>query len=295
MYALIEMVAFQVPCDPGNVPTLPNFAAPAQIKIAEHLFKRDKMYFTLYKNIYSACFKMLNNNIANEFKMSMDPCLIGWNSTMSIQDILNQLELLYGRPTGHELLLNDALFQLPFRNTEAPKRLFWHIEQCQEIQVIADNPYTPMQLMTNAVQLLMSLGTFPPREFEDWETTANKTYASLKVFVHGAYARHLVAIQLRTTGQQGYVTNHNNNMFRVLEDGASATNDDAFVTTITNQTAANVTMGSTLGNTYEASLAPTNPSLSPQQEYAAAAATINQLTANQTEMWSVLSKERSKD
>ncbi len=143
-----------------------------------------------------------------------------------------------------------------------------------------------MQLMTNAVQLLMSLGIFPPREFEDWKATANKTYASLKVFAHGAYAWCLVAVLLRTTGQQGYVANHNNNMFCVLEDGASVTKDDASVAIITNQTAANVTMDSTLGNTYKASLAPTNPSLSPQQEYAAAATAINQLTANQTEMWS---------
>jgi hypothetical protein len=119
---------------------------------------------------------MLSDNIANEFKMSTNPHLIGWNSTMSIQDILNQLKLLYGRPTGHEPLLNNALFRSLFRNMEAPERLFWHIEQCQEIQVIVDNPYTLMQLMANAVQLLMSLGIFPPREFEDWEATANKTY-----------------------------------------------------------------------------------------------------------------------
>ncbi len=110
MHAFIKMVAFEVPCNPGNVPTLPNFAAPAQIKNAEPLFERDKIYFTLYKDIYRACFKMLNNNIANEFKMSTNPRLIGWNLTMSIQDILNQLELLYGCPTGHGLLLNDALF-----------------------------------------------------------------------------------------------------------------------------------------------------------------------------------------
>ena len=77
MYALIKMVAFQVPGNPGNVPTMPAFAAPAQIKIAERLFKRDKMYFMSYKNIYRACIKMLNDNIANEFKMSTNPCLIG--------------------------------------------------------------------------------------------------------------------------------------------------------------------------------------------------------------------------
>jgi hypothetical protein len=70
--------------------------------------------------------------------MSPDPCLIGWNSTMSIQDILNQLKLAYGCPSGHELLHNDTLLRLPFHATEAPERLFWRIKQCQEIQVIAE-------------------------------------------------------------------------------------------------------------------------------------------------------------
>jgi hypothetical protein len=131
MYAMIMMVPFQVPRNPGDVPMLPAFAAPEPIKIAKRLFKRDKTYFTLYKNIYRACYKMLNDNIANKFKTSPDPRLINWNSTMSIQDILDQLELMYRCPTSHELLQNNALFCLPFRNTEAPKRLFWRIKQCQ--------------------------------------------------------------------------------------------------------------------------------------------------------------------
>ncbi len=118
------MVPCQVPNNPGNVPMLPSFAAPAGIKIAERLFKRDKTCFTSYKNIYHACFKMLNDNIANEFKMSPGPRLISWNSTMSIQDILNQLKLAYGRLSGHELLHNDTIFRLPFCATKAPKRLF---------------------------------------------------------------------------------------------------------------------------------------------------------------------------
>jgi hypothetical protein len=227
---------------------------------------------------------MLNDNIANEFKMSTDPRLIGWNSTMSIQDILNQLELSYGRPTGHKLQQIDALFRSPFHNTEAPKCLFWHIKQCQEIQVIADNLYTQMQLMTNAIQLLMASGIFPVQEFKDCEATANKMYGSLKVFAHCAYARRLVAVQLRTTGQHGYVANHNNNMFQMLEEGASVTDDDASVVTITDHTAANATTDSTLGNIYAVSLAPANPSPSPQ-EYVAAAAAIKQLSANQTGMW----------
>ncbi len=229
---------------------------------------------------------MLNNNIANKFKMSPDPRLICWNLTMSIQDILNQLELAYGRLSGHKLLHNDTFLRSPFLATKAPERPFWHIKQCQEIQVIADNPYTPMQLMINAVQLLMVSGIFLMREFEDWEAIPNKMYNSLKLFVHGVYVHQLVAIQLRTTGQQGYVANqHNHNMYNVLEDGTLVTDDDGSVATITQQTAANITTGSTLGNTYAASLPTANPSPSPN-ECAAVAAAINQLSTNQTAMWS---------
>ncbi len=98
---------------------MPSFAAPSAIKIAKRLFKRDKTYFTSYKNIYCACFKMLNDNIASKFKLSTDPQLQGENSTMSIQDILNQLELWYGRPSSLEPLQNNVLFLLPFHMTEA--------------------------------------------------------------------------------------------------------------------------------------------------------------------------------
>jgi hypothetical protein len=96
--------------------------------------------------------------------------------------------------------------------TKAPKHLFWRIKQCQEIQVIADNLYTPMQLMTKVVQLLMASGIFPMREFKNWEATPNKTYNPLKLFVHGAYVHQLVAIQLRTVREQGYVANQHNHI-----------------------------------------------------------------------------------
>jgi hypothetical protein len=54
MYALIEMIPFAVPRDPGNVPMLPSFAVPAVIKISKHQFERDKTYFTSYKK-YLSC------------------------------------------------------------------------------------------------------------------------------------------------------------------------------------------------------------------------------------------------
>jgi hypothetical protein len=152
--------------------------------------------------------------------------------------------------------------------------------------VIVDNLYTPMQLMTNAVQSLMASGIFPMREFEDWEAMPNKTYNSFELFVHGAYVHQLVAIQLHTMGQHSYVANqHSHIMYNVLEDGASVTDDNGSVAMITQQTAANITAGSTPGNTYAALLSTANPSPSPNN-YAAVAAAINLLSANQTAMWS---------
>jgi hypothetical protein len=84
-------------------------------------------------------------------------------------------------------------------------------------------------------------------------------------------------------GQQDYVANqHNHNMYNVLEDGALVTDNNGSVATITQQTAANITTGSTLGNTYAASTA--NPRMSPNK-YTATAAVINQLSVNQMAMW----------
>jgi hypothetical protein len=54
---------------------------------------------------------------------------------------------------------------------------------------------------------------------------------------------------------------------------------------MTQQMAANITTGSTLGNTYAALLPTAYPFPSPNN-YTAAAAAINQLSANQTAMWS---------
>ncbi len=70
----------------------------------------------------------------------------------------------------------------------------------------------------------------------------------------------------------------------MLEDGALVTDDNGSITTITQQTADNVTTGSTLSNTYAALMPTANSSPSPN-DYAAAASAINLLSANQTAMW----------
>jgi hypothetical protein len=193
---------------------------------------------------------MLDDTVPNQFKVSNQPNLTGWNVLMSIEDILTQLETLYSKPMPMALHNNNILFQSAMATTDASEMLFYRIEQCQEIATLAGDSYTPMQIMNTVVRILMQAQVLPSKEFDMWEQMAVKTYPGLKRFVHEAYTRPLQFLALRTTtGQQGYVP-HGNNMFNMLaeqkdKEDVNTVND---ATTVM-QTAA-LTTGSTLGNTY---------------------------------------------
>jgi uncharacterized membrane protein YgcG len=156
--------------------------------------------------------------------------------------------------------------------------LFYRIEQCQEIQILAQDPYTPTQIINNAVCLLQQSGIFPLKEFDTWDATTIKTYPALKTFIHEAYTRRLTALQLQnTTGTQGYAPNNNQNMYNILDEGFesdSGTEGTVMTQTVPpiTQTAA-MTTGSTMTNTYGGGTIPSEISNA-----------INQLLANQQTM-----------
>jgi hypothetical protein len=110
IYPLIEPVAFTVPVNPGATPVYQPFAPPAMIKMVDYAFERNKNYFLSYSNINRACFRMLDDSVPIQFQVSNIPNLTGWNASMSIQEILNQLETSYGKPTPMALHNNDLLF-----------------------------------------------------------------------------------------------------------------------------------------------------------------------------------------
>jgi hypothetical protein len=168
-------------------------------------FEAAKNYWMSYVNITHAIFCMLNEIIDDSFKVSNNPKLMGWNPRMSIRLILEQLEVSYGQPKSNTLWENNTLFKLVFAATDAPKRLFHHIEQCKEVAIMGQIPYMQAQLITNAVHLLLASGLFPMKEFKDWEAIAVKTCPALKMVMHGTYSRHLIFVQLRnTSGLRGY-------------------------------------------------------------------------------------------
>jgi hypothetical protein len=129
-------------------------------------FVRARNYWFLYQNIKQACFNMLNDHIDDAFKVSNSPTLQGWNQSMEIMEILDQITTTYGCPKPNALLQNDMLFCSAYSPADAPETLVRHIKDCQEVQLLGKDKYTPKKLLNNTIQLLLQCGLYT-RDFED--------------------------------------------------------------------------------------------------------------------------------
>jgi hypothetical protein len=279
-YLLLKGSAFTIPPDPGPTVVFPGGEAIAQMvmKTMAATFKRDKNYFLSYTNILRACFCMLDANVLAQFKVSNNANLTRWNSTMSIIDILAQLQNSYGKPNMMTIFTNDNLFHSLMNPGDSPEMLFYRLEQCQEVQRIGQVPYSAEQIIANAIRILATSNIFPLKEFNTWEATATKTYPALKTFFQEAYGRRLTDIKLRnTTGQNGYT---NNTIYNAFTNGDEDTDNDMVNTIVTvpptvPQAAATVTMAaSSLGTATGSAID------------AEVVAAISQLSANQTAIMS---------
>ena len=115
---------------------------------------------------------------------------------------------------------------------DAPEILFRRIEDCQEIQTWGDDPYTPTQLLNNAIRLPLPFGCGSyQRIFKEWDPKipAGKIWINLKPFIQETYQHHLNAMA-NTADQHGYVQN----AFAALGEDSDDDNDvDNNVATIT--------------------------------------------------------------
>ncbi len=229
MYALLTTTQFSVPMDPGHVaiyylpsvalldvkgnPVLdangnprflpqPTIGHPEQATI-DARFNLVHSYYLLYMNIRHACYNALDNNNDDAFKVSDNPALVGWNPSMELRKIFNLMRSTYGRPTPVALLQNDTLFCSIYSPQDAPKVLFRHSKDWQEVQILGNKPYTPQQMLNNAVRLLLQCGLYT-HNFNDWDRKPafKKIWTNLKTFIQEVYARHLNATSI-TAGSQG--------------------------------------------------------------------------------------------
>ena len=174
-YQLLTGKTFIIPPDPGPTAVYPAWAAPNNARTIDAKFLRAKNYYLSYQNIHRACFRMLDATVSAQFKVSNNPNLTGWNATMSVLDILDQLQNSYGKPDMMTIFNNETLYRSPMAPSDSPEVLFYRIEQCQEVQIIGKVPFTTEQIIANAVRILIGSNLLPNKEFDAWEALPIKT------------------------------------------------------------------------------------------------------------------------
>jgi hypothetical protein len=248
MYDLLTTMPFRVPIDPGPVAiyypppvaildingnpvlnangnptfvTQPTIGRPEQATI-DARFNRARNYYLSYMNIRCACYNILDNNIDDAFKVLDNPALVGWNPSMELRKIFDQMTSTYRRPNPAALLQNDTLFRSVYSPQDAPEVLFRRSKDCQEVQILGNDPYMPQQMLNNAVCLLLHCGLYT-RDFDDWDCNpaVKKIWTNLKTFIQEAYTRCLNATSIKA-GSQGYVQN----AFNILQESDDEDDDD---------------------------------------------------------------------
>ena len=131
MYQMLSTTPFRLPNDPGpqavyygaRTPIVDDFGDPvldanglptyvpvpaldrATQASIDARFVREQNYWLSYKNIKRACYNVLDETIDDAFKFSPDPNLTGWNPSMEIIEIMEQMTTA--------LLQNDTIFCSP--------------------------------------------------------------------------------------------------------------------------------------------------------------------------------------
>jgi hypothetical protein len=213
-------------------------------------------------NIQWAVYNIVDDNIDDALKVLNDRNLVGWNLAMELCNIFDQITTTYGFPMSVALLQNDTLFRSVCSMQDASEVLFHRIKDCQEVQILGEDPYTPQQLLNNAMCLLLQCGQFT-HDFEDWDQKlpTKKIWTNLKTFVKECYTCQLNASSI-TAGSQGYVQN----IFATLMETSDDKDND--VQTVMTQMAALTTQSQIMAQTLA-------------KKSASVAAAINQLAANQ--------------
>ncbi len=187
-------------------------------------FSMVRNYFKTWKNIYRACYDMLNAhvNIAAEVAPPTTPPTTGWNATISLCDIFNQLATTYGKPTPDTMRQSNLTFLAGYNPQDSPEILFKQCTDCQEIATLAQNLYTTQELLQNSLDLIAQCSLYQ-RDIEDWERKpiCNQTWINLCPFIQEAYQRCLTSGMITST-QSGYTQS---NLFTSLATNKDSDND----------------------------------------------------------------------
>jgi hypothetical protein len=85
-----------------------------------------KNYFKTWKNIYHAVYDTLDMHVNDAFKVApaTNPPTTGWNGSMLLNNIFDQLQGIYSKPMPDMMRQNSLTFLALYNTQEPPELLF---------------------------------------------------------------------------------------------------------------------------------------------------------------------------
>jgi hypothetical protein len=119
-------------------------------------FTHQKSYHDTACIVYRTVYDTLDAHVDDAFKVAppTNPPTVGWNASMLLNDIFDQLMKMCGRPTPNAMRQNMMTFLAPYNPQDLPEILFKRCADCQEVAIIANVKYTVEQLLMNVINLL---------------------------------------------------------------------------------------------------------------------------------------------
>ena len=165
--------------------------------------------FTSHENISSAIVRLLMANIEEKYQISNVSGVQGWHNNMTVMDILTQLQTKYGAPDPDAVAAMETMFSKPHNPNDPPEVLYSTLEECQKVAMMNKNPWSELQVMMKAVDLLRRSGIFKDKVFEEGKDVDPKSYVLMKDHFHKAYMKRLESIQTSMTSGRGGYSNAN--------------------------------------------------------------------------------------
>jgi hypothetical protein len=137
-------------------------------------------------------YEALKTHVDDAFKVapSTIPPTIGWNASMSLNKIFDQLMKTYSYscPTPITMRQNMTTFFPPTIPRTLTRSFSSGAPSAKEIALIANVKYTNQQLLMNVIDLLTRCGLYQ-HNLEHWDRKpkANKTWINLHPFIQEEY------------------------------------------------------------------------------------------------------------
>ena len=187
VYANLSATLFIPSPNPGATAKIISTATAAQTSSIRRAHNEPQKSFKEYDNTDKEIKKLLISAVENIFLRAIRACYMGY-ANITTRQMLMHLYMTYTNITPAKLNKNNARLKTAYDVNQPIEQLFEKIEDAVEYADADHNSYTPLQVVTNAFQLVFQTCTFV-QDCKDWKRTtpAYNTWANFKTFFDTAH------------------------------------------------------------------------------------------------------------